>query len=72
MSRLGVGTTQDWSQALSHYDRACALGHVQACLRFAEIFEAGIAVQQDTTRAFELQRRSCRLSDAAPCGDFWP
>jgi TPR repeat protein len=49
-----VGTGKNLAQAVSHYDRAAALKHVEGTARLGLLYAQGIGVAQDSARARAL------------------
>jgi TPR repeat protein len=63
----GRGVPQNFIRALGLYSDLCDDGNATACARAATMFDRGMGVYRDTTKAKDYRRKACRAGDQPSC-----
>jgi uncharacterized protein len=66
----GEGTTQDYAQAATYYERACTAGAAGGCNNLGVLYEIGLAREPDEDQAKKLYDQACRGGDRHGCGNL--
>ena len=64
------GKEPDYANAMSAYDRGCKLGDVPCCTNTAVLYEHGLGVAQDETKARSIYRSACFSGDTSGCDNL--
>ena len=64
------GKEPDYANAMSAYDRGCKLGDVPCCTNTAVLYEHGLGVAQDESKARSIYRSACFSGDTSACDNL--
>ena len=64
------GKEPDYLNAMSAYDRGCKLGDVPCCTNMAVLYEHGLGVAQDESKARNIYRSACFSGDSSACDNL--
>ncbi len=62
-----LGDRAPHAQAVAYYEKACEADHGNGCHRLADAMRKGWVIEENVTRALELDERACELESVDGC-----
>lgn len=64
------GKEPDYVAAMSAYERGCKLGDIPSCTNTGVLYENGLGVAQDESKARNIYRSACFSGDSSACDNL--